>query len=65
MDASDPPVTYKTVKLGAPGACLDFHILGRCIIPTCSFTHAATPHMPDTRARQIDAILTTNAALLK
>jgi hypothetical protein len=65
MDASDPPVTYKTVKVGAPGACLDFHILGRCINPMCAFTHAATPHVPDTRARQIAAILTTNAALLK
>jgi hypothetical protein len=65
MDASDPPVTYKTVKVGAPGACLDFHILGRCIVPSCSFTHLPTPHVPDSRARQIAAVLTSNAALLK
>eukprot|EP00978_Attheya_sp_CCMP212_P009591 scaffold22746_cov52-Attheya_sp.AAC.7 len=49
MDASDPPVTYKTVKVGAPGACLDFHILGRCIVPSCSFTYSATLHVPDSR----------------
>jgi hypothetical protein len=65
MDASDPPISYKTVKVGAPGACLDFHILGRCLGKNCTYMHAPTPHVPDTRARQIAAVLTTNAAGLK
>jgi hypothetical protein len=53
MIATTPPVTYSNVKVGIVGSCLDLCILGKCVNPQCTYSHAACAIVPDARAREI------------
>ena len=47
------PVSYSNVRIGAAGSCLDMIILGKCVNPQCTFSHAACGIIPDVRAREV------------
>ena len=53
INATTPPVPYSNVRVGAAGSCLDMIILGKCVSPQCTFSHAACGVIPDARACEI------------
>ena len=67
INATTPPVPYSTVRVGIASSCLDMNILGKCVNPQCTYSHAACGTVPDARAREsvrhlqpgIDAFLNT------
>ena len=44
---------YSNVRIGAAGSCLDLIILGKCVDPQCTFSHAACGIISDVRAREV------------
>jgi hypothetical protein len=41
INATTPPAPYSNVRVGTAGSCLDMIILGKCVNPQCTFSHAA------------------------
>ena len=53
INATTTPVPYSNARVGAAGSCLDMIILGKCVNPQCTFSHAACGIIPNARAREI------------
>jgi hypothetical protein len=51
-------VNYTAIRIGAAaGSCLDLIVLGKCVNPHCTFSHAACGIIPDIRARDVVRLL--------
>ena len=53
INATNPPVPYNDIRLGAAGSCLDLIILGKCVNLQCTFSQAACGTISDVRAREV------------